>query len=663
MYWFRGRASLYSLPWLMVTAAWLLGGWLIATHAFRLEKRERLLVGAASGLAAYLWLVNLVGHWLPAEWAFTIAGLLVLLIGFGFAWKSGQPLVDWQDLKAWPSILALLALVWVFTRIAMGTTLFDEWKNLSIISTMAAGDIPPHFYMNSDFYFAYHYAFQLFGASMMRLGNLLPWSAFDLSKAITGAISILLVYLVGRRMIKHPLGGISLAGVLTFAGGTRYLMLILPSSFLARIDAAVAFTHLDLPVSQALLTPWAGDPGTPITFPIAFLNGILSWPRFMSIQAGPSTLAFILFLLTWLTYNRIERRGAYLLIAMNFALWALSWEATYALFLVGSVLAASAKWLQTRKLRDIHPLLYVLWLSFPIAALQGGTLTEVFRQVLTGAASNLTGSPATGIAGFSLRWPPAIPSSQFNDLSLGSPIQLLVAFLEIGPVILFAPWITIWAWKRFKGGDWMHGILLASAWVGFLMPIFLVYKTDRDIPRLMAYSIEVWVLFLVMLLFDTEWKKPTVMSQSGIAALSVMVFSGLVIAGISLTYAPHVVFGRSLNHLDTYIASEYWDKLEPGSKIFDPRQWRATALTGRLTQAALSTNQPAPAWEALRDDPRLKDLLSQGYSYVYVDEGWWRSLPQEKKAGLKQPCVKTLSEYDNIKLEFRRLLDLTACKP
>jgi hypothetical protein len=62
--------------------------------------------------------------------------------------------------------LLLLAVVFglaiLFFRMGRGLAIFDDRKNLSLISLMAAGEIPPRFYMNPDFFFAYHYAFQLF---------------------------------------------------------------------------------------------------------------------------------------------------------------------------------------------------------------------------------------------------------------------------------------------------------------------------------------------------------------------------------------------------------------------------------------------------------------------------------------------------------------------
>jgi len=38
MYWFRESNIFGFIPWLLVVLVWTIGGWLIATHAFNLEK-------------------------------------------------------------------------------------------------------------------------------------------------------------------------------------------------------------------------------------------------------------------------------------------------------------------------------------------------------------------------------------------------------------------------------------------------------------------------------------------------------------------------------------------------------------------------------------------------------------------------------------------------
>ena len=87
MYWFRESNVFGFIPWLLVALVWTIGGWLIATHAFNLEKKQRILIGFGLGLVIYLWLVNLMGGWFDVKIAYILPSLLVLIIGLVFAWR------------------------------------------------------------------------------------------------------------------------------------------------------------------------------------------------------------------------------------------------------------------------------------------------------------------------------------------------------------------------------------------------------------------------------------------------------------------------------------------------------------------------------------------------------------------------------------------------
>src|SRR3990172_10785920 len=142
MYWYRDGSALSLLPWLGVMLLAALGGWLIASHAFRLERRERLIVGLGLGVVLYTWLANILGHWLAPNLAFALPGPLLLTVGVALSWRRKQaPWFDREDLRIWPWLLAGLALFWLFLLWGKGLALFDEQKNLSLISIIATGDI------------------------------------------------------------------------------------------------------------------------------------------------------------------------------------------------------------------------------------------------------------------------------------------------------------------------------------------------------------------------------------------------------------------------------------------------------------------------------------------------------------------------------------------
>jgi len=684
MYWYRDGNLLSLLPWLAAMAAVWLGGWLLATHAFRLQARERLIVGLALGLVLYTWLANLLGHWLSPDLTFTLPALLLLLVGGLLAWRRKEgPWLDRGDLKIWPWLLAGLGLIYVFLLWSKGLTLFDEHKNLSLISIMGNGDIPPHFLPNYPLHFIYHYGFHFIGASLMRLGGLLPWSAFDASKALLWGLMLLLAGLLGRRYVGRAWGGWATAAVVALAAGTRYLLLLLPPGFLLQADKVVQLQGtsalIGKPFSQALSSPWPVDGGPPLPYMFGFLNGIMD-PMVMAHQ-GPNIFAVLILLLVWFLIPRLSGRWSFLLLAAIFSTWALAWETTYALFLMGMVAFSAITYWRRRNtdLPQFKPVLAAAALSLPIALVQGGTLTELARDFVFGIQGpGLLQSAGAWISiltparvlkgtfdvlGFSLRWPPAILSAHLGALSIFSPVQLIVGLFELGPIILFTPYITRWAWRRAQAGDWLLGVLASSAWLGLLVPVFFQYQSDRDISRLSWQALLIWTILLVFVVADRSFGWRAWLRHTAKAALGLMVFGGLVIAGTQFSAAATTRLGDGYNELDAAIAAKLWGRLPEEAKVFGPMR-STTVLTGHLSGQLLDKPGPSDVWHTLMAAPMLDLLISERYDFAYIDSRVWEDLSPEVQdaAGLDAVCVQTLAEvWDNSHVNFRRMLDLRSC--
>ncbi len=667
MYWSRTGSELAVLGWLLTTAVWWLGGWALATHAFRLVRGERLLAGFGLGLAGWLWAANLLAHWLAPSAAFLGGALLVAAAGLVLALSQREIRLDWRDLEAWPLLGAGLLLGWLFLRVSQGLAIFDDYMHLPLISTMAAGNIPPQYFVNSPAPFAYHYGFQLLGASLMRLADLHAWSAFDLSKAILWAYTLLLAYLVGMRYTRRAWGGVGTAALLAFAGGTRYLLLLLPANFLSRLDALIDFKGAEAGIgvafSQSLVQGWPIDGGPPIPYTFGFLSGI-SRPLVIA-HAGLTILNAALFLLVWLLYSRPRRTASFLVLAVLLAFWGLTWETSYGLFVGGVLLAAALR----RRERPLQPELrlglYAALLSVPVVLLQGGLLTELAAQYLTGLTA--PGAPgAAEVAGFGLRWPPAVISAHLGALPVDSWPALVVALFELGPVVLFTPWLTAWAWKRFRSGEWIFGALILSAWAAFALPLVVTYLSETDLPRISEYALSTWIVMLGLALWQAPARWGLPLRYTAGVSLGLMCFGGVMLAGTSLTAASQPIISYRIGALDALAHRELWDRLPPDSEVFDPQGWRATALTGRLTRSVTGDlsfgNQPSPQWLQLRKAPAVQGFLDSGYPFVYFDDGWWQGLSPEQRSELKDPCVEILGEYwDGEGTHFRRMLDLRGC--
>ncbi|MCW5874705.1 MAG: hypothetical protein KIS88_08700 [Anaerolineales bacterium] len=687
MYWFRDGSNLALLPWLAALLLSWLAGWLLATHSFKLNKNERLIAGLALGIVLSAWLLNVIGRWLPSELAFWAAPLILLLMAALVAWRSPQrPVLHREDLQIWPWLVAGLGMVWLFLLWSKGLALFDEHKNLSLISIMANGDIPPRYSLFPDVYLAYHYGFHLFAAGFMRLGGMLPWSAFDAAKAVTWGIALLLAAALGRRMTGTPWGGWATAAVLALASGVRYLLLVLPPSILLRADSLIQLQGtsalIGQPFSQALLAGWPVDGGPPMPYPFAFLNGILQ--PFVMAHQGPTTFAVLILLLMWLLLPRLSGRVSIVCAAILMAMWALVWESSYALFAIGLVGFAGLYYLRKRTLGlpYLPAALIALAVSAPMVLLQGGTFTEMARELLGsfggtglrtagGLAANwlpalppLAAEAGSGFLGFTFRWPLAIVSSHLGPLRIFSPVELLVALFELGPIVLFAPLLTVWAWRRAHAGEWLLGALTVAAWAGLLLPIVFQYEADRDISRLTSQALLIWALMLVFAVADRAARWSPGLRVAGIAALALACLGGLFVAGIQFTAASSTQLGAGFDKLDAEFSSQVWGTFPDNARLLGPLG-STTILTGQLSGQLLGDAPAGSELALFEETPTLELLRLYQYDYLYIDSRWWQSLPEEMRlnTGLQNDCVVTLSEvWDNSHVNFRRLLDVSACK-
>ncbi|MBN1230592.1 MAG: hypothetical protein JXA19_01875 [Anaerolineales bacterium] len=688
-YWLRGDNVLTTLPWLSVMLLWWAGGYLLVRQLFNLEKHERLLVGFGVGTITYIWLVNLLGHWIGPKVVFILAAFLVLASGILITWRLGKRTwANREDIECWPWLVVGLVLIAIFARFGQGLGIFDEPKNLSLISIIGAGDIPPGFYPDFPINHKYHYGFHILGGSLMQLGGLYPWSAFDLSKAIFWAYTVLLAALLGKRYIPLRWGAFSTAFVLVFASGTRYLLLFLPKAFFIRADKLVQLQGtsglMGVPFSEALLQGWPLDGGPVSPYMFAFLNGIMD-PFILSHQ-GPNAFSLTIFFLLWLVIGRLDWKYTAGLLALVFSTWALAWETSYALFVIGVFGFAVIAWL--KKTRDFAPAyLQTFWavvISIPVVLLQGGTLSEMLRSFIMGKIYTLDqlidwyhGSGTFIMAfldggileklniPFMIRWPPAILSSHLGELSLLSPITLVIALLELGPVILFIYWITRWAICKTREGDWIMGVLSISAWFGFLIPIVLKYESDRDISRITWQALLIWTIMLVFMVWDEKAQWNQWVRKAAVFGLVFMCFGGLVILSSQMTALRSTNLGYAMNELDAQIASEVWGDIPTNAKVYGPLG-RTTILTGHLTGALLE--EPpfwvVDEWYQIEKTPDIHKIAELGYDYVYLTSRWYQELPEEYQQTFNEACIKTLAaSSDNSGDNFRKFLDIQECYP
>lgn len=685
MYWFR-ESIVFFIPWLIIMGITSLGGWMIVSRAFNLESKYRLLIGMGFGLGFYLFLTNLCGYIFSAKVTFILPAFLVLFLGFALAFRNRKLQVEWKDLNQWKILLFGLVMVVFSTRIEQGLAISDDPKNLTLISELALGNIPPHHYLDATRVFSYHYGFHLLGASLMSIGNAMPWSAFDISKAILTTYSLILVYLLASRYIKARWGAIITTALYSVVGGTRWLFYLVPLTIIKPLDKLISLQGtsalMNVPFTQAIYQTWTIDGGPPLGYLFGFMNSLNGF--FFNSHVGTGTLGAILLLLIWLTLNHTRSFSSFFLYVPLLALCALSTETSYGMFAFGVVVIALFALIRKKRDKRMEMgLLLALVISIPIVAFQGGVLTNRAASVFSGnpLVTSTTDEDSTEesnsmslanfkLMGFSLRWPPAIPNAHLGSLSILNPYTLLAAILEIGPFLLIIPWVIAYAWKKYKEDDIYWGIITASSIVAFLIPIFVQYYVDRDITKIMGFAISNWklqfLLFVWVPITAINWKKYIQKAIRAFAIFSTVLaaMGGIVVTISNFSAISQPVLSHRINSLDAYVSRDTWNKLKPSALIFDRATWRGSALTGLQTKFGTSSTG-TPEWNEINKAATIENLFAAGYQYVYIDKEWWYNLPASSRESLSQPCVSVVTEYvDDWPLDipdFRRLIDISGC--
>jgi hypothetical protein len=672
MYWFR-QSVFHVLPFLgLLLASWI-GGWLLATHGQQLRARERLTAGLALGLVLFITLSNLFAQFIANEAAFVIAALLILIAGLVCAMRSKRPWFNVRDLKAWPQILAIGIIGLVFTFILRGMAIWDDYHNLPLVSTMAAGDIPPQYYLDPSIRLSYHYALHVFSASMVSLGGFTPWSAWDVARGLTTGIALVLAWLWFRRVTRNVLPAYFATTLLAFGGGALWLLSFLPAPWLASISDQIHYLSPGaLPSSdlaQNLAGPFLFEGGPSLPLPFAHFSGIFS-PIVIAWNGTSSLYLVGLFLLLLNVKRKHVPPISILISGIILAMLALNAEHVFALVTLGLAISVLIHYLLTKLSRKAIPLflpkgiLFVLLVAAIISLVQGGVLTEMIRGLIIGGANGSDGE--LGMSGFSFQWPPALVSIHFGSLSIFNPAQLIVGLAEIGPAILLLPLVIHWTRQTGKKGRWVEAGFGVAALMAFGLPFFVHYGIERDTSRITSFGLQIFLILGAPGLTSLLIQGRTTIRSLILAGFGISILSGIALFAIQLTAITAPQITTAVEGVDMRMSAAGWDQLEEDAQILSANPSLAATLYGRP-----STCCPAswpiqfdvyPEWEALVSNPDPVAAAAAGYDYIYVDDVWWENLSPWMRPPFDQGCVHIAEEASDDIGNWRRLYDISDCK-
>lgn len=672
-YWLRLIDPAGLLLTAVTTLAWMLGGWLLVRSFFRLQPGARLVTGFTAGWVIDLVLVNLFARWIGLTAASVVSAALMLSAGLTSSWKTLRQKETWADWKEWSQPTAVLLLTVLFTMAQRGVSIFDDYLHLPLVSSMAAGDIPPHFYLNPGQWFAYHYGLQIWAAMLVKTAGLTPWSAWDASKGIAIALTLVNAWLwVRQRTSSRPAAWLG-AMLIVFGGGARWLLLLLPAPVLNWIDPSIVLINTGADTAktliQALEGPWIMEGAGPVPFPFAFHNGFFV-PVFFVLGSTGALPFLTTILLMSLKPQQPGSLSAAVVLSLISASLALSAEHLFVFLWIGTLIALGLSWFT--HLRWKKPILPRQWaatlltliLAAILAVFQGGFITDTLREFVGNWFGIAQWAHTTNNAyGFSLRWPPAIYSAHLGLLSLGNPRHWLVLLAEMGPALLLAPMVTGWAWGLLRRERWLEAGMGLCAVGCMIFPLFFQYGVDRSITRLPGTALWIWLTLAFPLLWKYSRTGGTLKRTLYGVGYFVAIFGGVIMFAVQLISMPTPQAAYFIDSLDTHFSSRYWNQLEPGAQILDSIPYRAVTVFGRETFAHQSIYEPLPAWEALVDDPRVDEVAAAGFQYVYMDAEWWNLISEDARLTYDEACVRKVDRRVQPNgNDFRVLFDVSGCR-
>ena len=269
----------------------------------------------------------------------------------------------------------------------------------------------------------------------------------------------------------------------------------------------------------------------------------------------------------------------------------------------------------------------------------------------------------TDFQGFSLRWPPAMPSGHFGPLSLADPGQVIIMLAEVGPALFLLILAAVHWLPDTRKINHLPQALVIGAILSVIFPVFFRYGLDFDITRLVGGAL--WLSYALTFPLIWRWLQKARHGYHLLAGVGygVAIFAGLVMLSVELIAIPVPQTTYYLKYSEENFARSYWNQLEPGAQILDSHPERAILLFGRASFAAKDVYQRAPEWNALVANPDPLSVSSEGYAYVYMDEEWWQDLSPNTQASYSMPCVNLVAQLELAGGRFRRLYKVADCHP
>jgi len=661
MYFFQELILSSLLKTALQIGAFSAGGCLLVLACTELPVKDRILPGISLGMVLFIVVSNLTARFLPFDLAFPTAAGVILFAGVITAWRkrsSIQRKPAIADEAA--NLVVFAALLLLFILMNRGLAILDDYHNLPLISIMATGQVPPPFYLKTDTPISYHYGLHLFATFLVSQGKFFPWSAYDLGKALAIALTICTAR-TWFRWNKLEKGALLFSVfIFALAGGTRWLLLLAPESWLQHASAQLNLLgsghSTGIWLTENLTSTWNIEGDGPFPFPFAFANGIFH-PLIFSLGSNSTLpiLALILLLLMQPLKWSFPDIVVYSLCFASLGLTAELWVVAVGL---GMIILVPVLVLRRVPMSSWRSWAAALLLSIPLFAFQGGVISGFFATGFTVPSGEV---PYTDCGTFHFQFPPAVISTHLGELSLTGFGTMMIAAAEIGPVLLLLAFTPVLIQKAGRERKYFTVAVLAGSLAISLLSLFMHYSVLRDTARIIGSSCYLWLLLFLPELLDAG-KTSRLYRKVVIRAIALSTLGGVVFASIMLIAIKSPQQSYFITGPDAQIASEYWNKLEEDAWIFDPLPHRAATIFGRIADAKINPYKFLDSYLDLLENPTPEKVSRAGFDYYYLDEIAWQQFSNEEQQAFQDECVYSVEAIEDSLGNLRILYDITACR-
>jgi hypothetical protein len=451
--------------------------------------------------------------------------------------------------------------------------------------------------------------------------------------------------------------------ILAFAAGMRWVLLLLPRSFMDILSNSVSFYGAAIgdaggSIANLLVKTRGVDGAGVFPLPYFLLNG-LDAPFVMALTSYGTMPVLIIIQLLLLASRRQKRRG-YIIIGILLASLELVNEVTFVLLYAGlffSLLVWIIKHRKNSPLKALWPEIMTYACAGLVTLVQGGMFTSILYTRL------VPGTAMTFDILFHLGFP-SFFNAHFGSLYLFNPSHLILILADAGPLFLIFPFLIIWGIRAARDGQWLAaGVALST--LASLLATTLTYSgnvAETATTRISTHMLTICKLFAVVLIWDWASKRSDRIKQGLVAVGLAASVAGISLFSIQMASAQTPQYSFFLTSLDASMHEDYWNELEPGALIFDMIPSRSPTVFGRFTKAATTWDSYTitEEWDSLALSPDPYKMQAAGFSYFYLDQFDWGAMSTEAKTTFESPCVVVVARYDD-GTYFRELLDIRNC--